>query len=207
MEWISNWIQGIIVAVIIGTLIEMILPEGNCKKYIKVVIGVYIMFSIISPVITKITGNEFRVSDIFDLDEYIEASSKNTQENIQNNQQMQIKEVYINSLKRDMQEKILEKGYEIEKIDLEIENDEKYTLKKIFIYLKGKDNLEEQSNEVNNVETVNEIKISGKNYNQKNENVTNNKEKEANINSKEEKKLKQYLSSVYNLNEENININ
>ena len=67
--------------------------------------------------------------------------------------------------------------------------------------------MEEQSNEVNNVETVNEIKISGKNYNQKNENVTNNKEKEANINSKEEKKLKQYLSSVYNLNEENININ
>lgn len=207
MEWISNWIQGIIVAVIIGTLIEMILPEGNCKKYIKVVIGVYIMFSIISPVITKITGNEFRVSDIFDLDEYIEASSQNTQESIQNNQQIQIKEVYINSLKRDMQEKILEKGYEVEKIDLRIENDEKYTLKKIFIYLKEKDNLEERKNVVNNVETVNEIKISGKNYNQKNDNVISNNEKEKNINSKEEKKLKQYLSSVYNLDEENININ
>ena len=32
MEWISNWAGGIIVAVIIGTVIEMVLPEGNCKK-------------------------------------------------------------------------------------------------------------------------------------------------------------------------------
>ena len=38
IEWLSNWSQAIIVAVIIGTIIEMILPEGNSKKYIKVVI-------------------------------------------------------------------------------------------------------------------------------------------------------------------------
>ena len=49
INWISNWAQGIIVAVIIGTIIEMVLPEGNCKKYVKVVIGIYILFSIISP--------------------------------------------------------------------------------------------------------------------------------------------------------------
>ena len=44
MEWISDWVQGIIVAVIIVTIIEMILPNGNSKKYIKVVIGIYIIF-------------------------------------------------------------------------------------------------------------------------------------------------------------------
>ena len=38
INWISNWAQGIIVAVIIGTIIEMVLPEGNCKKYVKVLI-------------------------------------------------------------------------------------------------------------------------------------------------------------------------
>ena len=80
MNWISNWIQGIIIAVIIGTIIEMLLPEGNCKKYVKVVIGVYILFSIISPVITKVTGSEFRVSDIYDINSYIEASTKSTQD-------------------------------------------------------------------------------------------------------------------------------
>ena len=35
VEWISNWAESIIVAVIIATIIEMILPEGNSKKYIK----------------------------------------------------------------------------------------------------------------------------------------------------------------------------
>ena len=38
MDWISDWAGGIIIAVIIGTVIEMILPEGNSKKYIKMVI-------------------------------------------------------------------------------------------------------------------------------------------------------------------------
>ena len=36
IEWITNWAQGIIIAVIIATIIEMILPNGSCKKYIKV---------------------------------------------------------------------------------------------------------------------------------------------------------------------------
>ena len=47
INWITNWAEAIIIAVVIATIIEMILPEGNCKKYIKVVIGVYILFTII----------------------------------------------------------------------------------------------------------------------------------------------------------------
>ena len=33
MEWISKWAEGIIVAVIIATILEMIIPNGNSKKY------------------------------------------------------------------------------------------------------------------------------------------------------------------------------
>ena len=120
MNWISGWIQGIIIAVIIGTIIEMLLPDGNCKKYVKVVIGVYILFSIVSPVITKVTGNEFRVSDIYDINTYIEVSTKSSQENIENSQQNQIKQVYITNLKNDMKQKIQEKGYSVKSLTLEI---------------------------------------------------------------------------------------
>ena len=95
MGWVSNWIQGIIIAVVISTIVEMILPEGNSKKYIKVVIGVYILFSIVSPVISKVTGNSFQVSDILNIDEYIEASSSNTYQNLEQSQEQQIKEIYI----------------------------------------------------------------------------------------------------------------
>ena len=195
MNWISGWIQGIIIAVIIGTIIEMLLPDGNCKKYVKVVIGVYILFSIVSPVITKVTGNEFRVSDIYDINTYIEASAKSSQENIENSQQNQIKQVYITNLKNDMKQKIQEKGYSVKSLTLEISNDEQYTLKKIFAQVSKKKN--EENNEVKGVNEIN-ITIS---------NTTEDKEEYISISTKEQNDLKAYLSGIYNLEEKNININ
>lgn len=194
MNWISGWIQGIIIAVIIGTIIEMLLPDGNCKKYVKVVIGVYILFSIVSPVITKVTGNEFRVSDIYDINTYIEVSTKSGQENIENSQQNQIKQVYITNLKNDMKQKIQEKGYSVKSLTLEISNDEQYTLKKIFAQVTKRKN--EENNEVKGVNEIN-ITIS---------NTTENIEGDISISTKEQNDLKAYLSGIYNLEEKNINI-
>ena len=196
MNWISNWIQGIIIAVIIGTIIEMLLPEGNCKKYVKVVIGVYILFSIVSPVITKVTGSEFRVSDIYDINSYIEASTKSTQDYTEINKENQIKQIYETNLKKDMKQKIEEKGYKVKSIFLELANDEQYTLKKINISL----SLKEQNTEENDVKIVNEIQISVANNN---ENQTG----DVKISYKEQENLKTYLSSVYNLDKKDININ
>ena len=196
MNWISNWIQGIIIAVIIGTIIEMLLPEGNCKKYVKVVIGVYILFSIVSPVITKVTGSEFRVSDIYDINSYIEASTKSTQDYAEINKENQIKQIYETNLKKDMKQKIEEKGYKVKSIFLELANDEQYTLKKINISL----SLKEQHTEENDVKIVNEIQISVANNN---ENQTG----DVKISYKEQENLKTYLSSVYNLDKKDININ
>ncbi|CDE97286.1 sporulation stage III protein AF [Clostridium sp. CAG:567] len=196
MNWISNWIQGIIIAVIIGTIIEMLLPEGNCKKYVKVVIGVYILFSIVSPVITKVTGSEFRVSDIYDINSYIEASTKSTQDYAEINKENQIKQIYETNLKKDMKQKIEEKGYKVKSIFLELANDEQYTLKKINISL----SLKEQNTEENDVKIVNEIQIS---VADNNENQTD----DVKISYKEQENLKTYLSSVYNLDKKDININ
>ena len=42
MEFVSNWAQGVIVAVIIATIIEMLLPSNGNGKYVKVVVGVFI---------------------------------------------------------------------------------------------------------------------------------------------------------------------
>ncbi len=221
MEWVSSWIQGIIIAVIISTIIEMILPEGNCKKYIKVVIGVYILFSMISPVITKLTGTNFKLSDILDIEEYMEVSTTNAYEDLNQNQDQQIRDIYLNSLKNDMKEKIIAKGYEVISIDLEIENNESYTLQKITLDLKKgeedksqqeSENQEEQNHEVGNVsvepiESVNEIQISTKNTQQNTKVQEQEKNKKEELSSKEKNELKEYLSSVYEIEEKNININ
>ena len=65
INWIGSWVQGIVIAVVISTIIEMILPDGNIKKYVRTVIGVYIVFVIISPIITKITGKCNRYKCIY----------------------------------------------------------------------------------------------------------------------------------------------
>ena len=61
IENISTWAEQVIIAVIIGTILEMILPKGNSKKYIKTVIGIYILYIIISPVITLGSGQDLEI--------------------------------------------------------------------------------------------------------------------------------------------------
>lgn len=61
IEYISSWAGQIITAVIVVTILEMILPKGNSKKYIKTIIGIYILYIIISPVIKIAGGKEFKI--------------------------------------------------------------------------------------------------------------------------------------------------
>lgn len=210
MEWISGWIQGIIIAVIISTIIEMILPEGTSKKYIKVVIGVYILFSMVSPVITKITGNNFKVSEMFELDQYIEKSkdNKNMQNEITNKNQNQIKEIYLTSIKNDIKEKIENKGYFVNNVAVEIENNEQYTLNKINLQVSKNttdvNSVPKKENTNQIVEEVKEVKINTSNNMATSNNV---KTKKEDILAQDKKELKNYLSSVYEINMKNIFIN
>lgn len=87
----------------------------------------------ISPVITKITGNDFRVSDIFDLDEYIEVSknSGSLHNQLETENENQIKDIYKTSLKGDLKQKVESRGYVVEKLEIDVENNEQYTLNRI----------------------------------------------------------------------------
>ena len=158
VEWISNWAESIIVAVIIATIIEMILPEGNSKKYIKVVIGVYVLFTIITPVINKFTGEDVQVSDILDLDTYIEEAeaSVKMQNTIQDNNQSSIMGMYSSGLKDDMKAKIEAKWYIVNSVDINIADDESYTIEGITLDLENVE--EEKSGDTNNVTSTGETK-------------------------------------------------
>lgn len=155
VEWISNWAESIIVAVIIATIIEMILPEGNSKKYIKVVIGVYVLFTIITPVINKFTGEDVQVSDILDLDTYIEEAeaSVKMQNTIQDNNQSSIMGMYSSGLKDDMKAKIEAKGYIVNSVDINIADDESYAIEGITLEVERE---EEESDDANGGENQGE---------------------------------------------------
>ena len=63
VAFFSSWAQGIIVAVIVATIVELLLPNGSSKKYVKVVVGIYILFSIIAPVVNKFANQDCAMFD------------------------------------------------------------------------------------------------------------------------------------------------
>lgn len=205
MNFLNTWLQGIIVCVIIATIIELILPSGSTKKYIKVVLGMFILFNIITPVINKITKNNFEISSIINMDEYskkmktYETSSQNQVSSNANEQT--IKQIYISKLEKDIKNKLKEKNYTVSKIKIEINENEEYSIKQINLLVqKDEEETEkkqENAIEIENIETIN-IQV--------NENIIP-EQKEENISVNEISKIKQYLASEYQINEKQININ
>lgn len=200
IDWISTWAQSIIIAVIIATIIEMILPSGSSKKYIKVVTGVYILFTIISPVITKFTGKTLAVSDILELDSYVnEIKQKEVSQNLlAENNSSSIKDIYTANLKSDIKNKLKQKGYNANNIVLTVGDDENYTLNKIELDI---EKIKEDKQEVNEIEAVNKINITISNS------VVEKNNNKSSISDKEKEKIKQYLSSVYEIDEKDILVN
>ena len=223
IEWITNWAQGIIIAVIIATIIEMILPNGSCKKYIKVVIGVYILFSIISPVISKITGKGFNISEELNLEEfYTEVDSKAIYNSLDKNNSNNI---YVSNLKSDIISKLKNKGYETIECEVKIKNEETYEIEALNLNLKkiksnNADTEEENNNEdVEKVKGVNDVNIEINGSNNKDNNIeddndknnsknnTNNKDYNSDLTVYEKNKVKEYLETTYEINKKSININ
>ena len=73
LEWFRSWATGIVIAVIIATIIEMILPNSTSKKYIKIIIGIFIVYTVISPVIGSFKGED--LNNYIKVENYIQSSS------------------------------------------------------------------------------------------------------------------------------------
>ena len=194
IEFLSSWAQGIIVAVIIATLIEMILPNSSSKKYVKVVIGMYILFTIVSPIIKKVGGKDINLNTI-DIEKYEQqiAKSDNTiSRKFEDNNTRSIKDIYVSNLKADISAKLKEKGYEIDTSDIQIKDDENYTIEKITLKLIKTEQKQEKNNEI----VINTVEI-GNAISQKDSKTLSDDDKQ---------EVKDYISETYDIDKKNINI-
>lgn len=194
IEFLSSWAQGIIVAVIIATLIEMILPNSSSKKYVKVVIGMYILFTIVSPIIKKVGGKDINLNTI-DIEKYEQqiAKSDNTiSRKFEDNNTRSIKDIYVSNLKADISAKLKEKGYEIDTSDIQIKDDENYTIEKITLKLIKMEQKQEKNNEI----VINTVEI-GNTISQKDSKTLSDDDKQ---------EVKDYISETYDIDKKNINI-
>lgn len=57
MEAIHSWITTIVAAVLITSFLEMLLPESGLQKFVRVVLGIFIVVTILSPIINLVHQN------------------------------------------------------------------------------------------------------------------------------------------------------
>ena len=194
IEFLSSWAQGIIVAVIIATLIEMILPNSSSKKYVKVVIGMYILFTIVSPIIKKLGGKDINLNTI-NIEKYeqqISKSDNTISRKFEDNNTRSIKDIYVSNLKADISAKLKEKGYEIDTSDIQIKDDENYTIEKITLKLIKMEQKQEKNTEI----VINTVEI-GNTISQKDSKTLSDDDKQ---------EVKDYISETYDIDKKNINI-
>ena len=199
IEWIKSWSNGIIVAVIIAVIFELIIPNGNNKKYIKMVISLFVLFVILDPIISKFTSlngieiNTKEYEKYFDSTNTLETSTTLDSEKLINNTaEKRVKENISNKLK--------ELGYKVESISINI-NNESGQINRIVLSVRRNDNGTDDSEhlELNNsivkIDNVNEVNISSKDNTKK-----------SNLRKSDIQKIKRLICKDYEVAEENIEL-
>lgn len=116
INFLSSWAEQVILAVIIATILELILPNSKNKKYVQMVIGVYVLFNIISPIIKN---KEKLVFSEIDLDKYITTSTKIEQSSMD----ARLEKIYLDELENNIKSKFKNAGIEIIKCTIDAELD------------------------------------------------------------------------------------
>ncbi len=198
IKFINSWAQGIILAVIIATIIEIILPEGKNKKYVKTVIGVYILFTIIYPLINKFTKTN--------INTLIENTTKQMSTYQENNSlkidtDKYIESTYKKKIEEDIRKRANEKNLNITLLNvyIETEDENRYGMLNSLVMKVEKNETSKKNNDVNQIK---EISIS---KNVQNNEIIENKDKTAT--EKEINEFKEYINATYYLEKEKIHIN
>jgi len=208
--FLKTWANQIIVAVIIATIIEMILPRGNNKKYIKMVIGIYVLFTIIQPIITKITGDNLEILS-FNYKKYFDEDAiETTSQDFKDNNSKLIKQAYIDKIEDDIKTKIKQKGYELTSLKIDIIEDESLDIygiiENISLKIKTAEINEEESEKPTNTINIENVDINISNSTNVN-NTANDIDEKLNISEKEKIEIIEYLANEYSIDKKNIVIN
>lgn len=70
--FLRSWCEGITISIFVTLIIEMLVPSGNINKYVRVIIGIYIVFVILNPIVSNINN--------IDIEEFFNVTNIETEE-------------------------------------------------------------------------------------------------------------------------------
>lgn len=227
IEFLSSWAKSLGVTIVIVSILEMLLPNNKTKKYIRMVLGIFVIFNIISPFITNKDKLNFNSIDIGNIDTY--ATSSDVSSNVVNQSSMdeRIEDLYQEELEKDITKKVEEQGFEVSNCKVEAkvpdknnsENEEGTGITKIKLKIEKSDKKEETNESTENkvVEEIQKIKkvdtsindsqTSNQDEENNNEENTNEDTNNSKVTRSDIQNIKKMLIEEYGVSEKCLEIN
>lgn len=197
INFISQWVKSVVMIFIVISILEIVIPNSNLKKYVNMFIGFLIIIVVVTPIVKLLDRHYDIEKEIFrNIVEEIEIQNYDN-EKILLVQENQIKELYINKIKADVSQILKEvTDYDISTINISIyEDDINFgNIKDVEIVLKDKKNENIEGDD--SIKVINIEEISLKNQ-EKNEDLSLTAEKE---------KIIEYLHDRYKVSKDNIKV-
>src|SRR5690554_4583066 len=125
MQLLNDWIANIVIFILVAVIMELLVPNTQLQKYVKMVVGLLLILLLVSPLLNIFTVN---LDDVY---ETIRAEQKISEDLMENNMNKQKKEIqatqsaYIEEqmavqMKRQVEEELME-HYELQISQLTIE--------------------------------------------------------------------------------------
>lgn len=122
ISFISSWIKDIVVLFTLISIAELVMPKGNMKKYIELVIGILIIFTIISP-FARIMKYDFELENsIYNYTKKQEEEIQN-EDNFYDSQGDQVKSLVIEKIKGEILNILETQEIEYDVLDIEVDMD------------------------------------------------------------------------------------
>jgi len=199
VQAISQYTQSIAMIIIFTSFINLIMPNGNFEKYIKMVLGLIIIITILAPINTLVFKNKPDYTDI--LKRY-ETDIESTSMQRQSGQYLEAqKDIILDSYKEKIipqMTDVIEKSEKVAVLDLDIDFDQDTDSDEFGKIITIHITVEQRAEKTNNkIIQIPKIKIGTKQV----ESYSADQ-----IEGQIEKKIKTCLIDFYNLSDVNINI-
>ena len=215
IEFLSTWAKSLGLAIIVISILEMLLPNNKTKKYVRMIFGVYILFTIISPFIKN---KDILDVSTDDFNTYIYDNTSNQVEDNQTSMNSRIEEIYIEELEKDITKKIEDLGNQVTTCNVyatkSSKNEENYIEEIVLTVEKSKEQetkennqQQEESIEDKLVEEIQKIKPVNTTIGEISRNDKEKKNNEQNISNQDIQKIKKFLKEEYGVEERCLKIN
>ena len=218
IEWISEWLKNIIIIVLLASFVDLLLPSSNMQKYAKVVLGLVIILTIISPILNIVSG-DFSINQLINRLENQMNSNDSSNKIVSIDQQQadseyqkemirQVEETMLKNLKKEVEEQL---NVSINALNLDATiTDENWGIRQITLFVEKKpagltEDINDGNNHVEEIKPVQQVNINLSNKDQ----IFSSEEKEKSVEENQRiiRLIKEFLDKEWGFAEEIIVIN